>query len=177
MDNKNYFSKYPQFQNSIGGFDKKSFDIKQVKKEDIEEILDGRKEYRIEYDDFDRIKDNPNESIGVIMKLVIKYSRNADFLFAFITTKPGLDVPVLESIREEIKAEITDKDLARDTYKDFCWFLKNLKNAMIGYVQISISNSFHGAGKGSVQTVEQIDPTELKPSKYGGGIKDLPGCG
>lgn len=176
MGNKNYFGKYPQFRNTIGGFDKKSFDIKQVKKEDIEEILDGRTDYRIYYDDMDRLMDNPNESVGLVIKLLNRYSRNADFLLELLNAKPGKSSPILESIKKEINVEIKDDGLARDTYKDFCWLLKNLKLAMIGYVQTSISNSFHGAGKGSMQAVEQIDPGELKPSKCGGAMKDLPGC-
>ncbi len=175
--NKNWFKKYPQFLSSIGGFDKKLFDIKEVKKEDIEEILDGRTDYRIYYDDFDRIIDNPSESVGVVVKLLLKYSRNADFLWELVTTKPGRNIPILENIREEIKTEIADRDLARDTFKDFCWLLKNLKLAMVGYVKNSISNSYHGAGIGAQHEEEQVDLDKLKPSSCGGNLKDLPGCG
>ena len=177
----NYYKNYPQFSSSIGGFDPKLFDITEVKKEDIVEILERRKDYTIYFDDFERLMDNPIENVGVIFKLIHKYSRDGAFLVELVTAKPGSQPKILDTIFKEINDELKDDMAARDTFKDFKWILKNMKLAMIGYVQEAIKSSFNGASTGTPQKPKQEhNQTELDkphPSKCGGAFVDPPGCG
>ncbi len=179
----NYFKKYPQFSNSIGGFDPKLFDINEVDKEDIQDILSRRTDYKIYFDDFSNLMDTTPENIGIIFKLLFKYSRDGDFLYELVHTDPKSPPDILQAIHKEIEDELKGDTLqARETFTNFRWLLKNMKLAMVGYVQEAIKGSFNGASKGTPQTPPQDETTEQteqnKPrrSKCGGAFIDLPGC-
>ncbi len=174
----NFYKKYPQFSSSIGVFDPDLFDILEVEKDDINNILARRKDYTIYFDDFERLMDdNPIENIGVIFKLIHKYSRDGSFLLELVASKPGSQPKILDTIFKEIKVEIQDEMAARDTFKDFKWVLKNMKLAMIGYVKEAIKSSFNGASSGTPpKPPEQKQTEQSNPNKYPGGIVDLPDC-
>ena len=155
MAKPTYRERYPQFEDENGKFDEKTFDIKEMAKEDIEDILSRRKTVEIYLDNLENIIDNPLESIGIITLMIYRYSRKVDLL--------------IEEIRSEIKKAINDEKLAESTYRDFRWFAKNLKLGTEGYIKNAVANGFKPKKSRSSETEQEsfignnFTPKHLSP--------------